>query len=234
MSDVERVTTVAGIATLKRSGRRTLAISVLPDGNLELVAPMNASLASILERVAKRAAWINTQRRAFRAMNEVRPVLRYVNGATHRYLGRQYRLKLINDASQSVTLRGAYLHVSVSSGGEEEVKAALARWYRRQAHAQFERRLGRWVEWCRHRKLPHPNLRLRMMPRRWGSTQQDGTICLNPELIRAPSVCVDYVIVHEICHLKYPDHGPKFRGLLQQLCPEWKVIKARLENGDFA
>ena len=60
---------------------------------------------------------------------------------------------------------------------------------------------------------------------------RDGTICLNPELIQAPSACVDYVIAHEICHLKHPDHGPKFRALLQQLCPDWKRLKDRLESG---
>jgi len=69
------------------------------------------------------------------------------------------------------------------------------------------------------------------MPKRWGSAQPDGTICLNPELIRAPSACVDYVITHEICHLRHPDHGPRFRTLLQQLCPDWLNLKQRLESG---
>ena len=68
------------------------------------------------------------------------------------------------------------------------------------------------------------------MPKRWGSAWKDGTIALNPELIRAPSACVDYVITHEICHLKHPDHGPRFRALLQQLCPDWVTLKARLEK----
>jgi predicted metal-dependent hydrolase len=230
MSRPEIIETAAGPAQLKRSRRQTLAISVLPDGTLELVAPEHARLESILPRVEKRLTWIKTQRRAFRQMNATRPTLRFVNGATHRYMGRQYRLKITKSEAQEVALRGAYFHISTPNIGEDEVKQALEGWYRHQSRLQFQRRLATWAEWCRHRKLPQPKLRLRRMPKRWGSALPDGTICLNPELIQAPSACIDYVITHEICHLKHPDHGPKFRAMLQQLCPYWKRLKERLEG----
>jgi len=71
------------------------------------------------------------------------------------------------------------------------------------------------------------------MAKRWGSALPDGTICLNPALIHASSACIDYVITHEICHLKHPDHGPEFYGLLRQLLPDWKNLKARLERGEW-
>lgn len=230
MSKLEIIDTAAGPAQLKRSNRKTLAITVLPDGTLELVAPEHASLDLILPRIEKRAAWIRTQRRTFREMNAARPTLRYVNGATHRYLGRQYRLKLAQGEPTQVLLRGAYLHVTTSTGVEVEIQEALEAWYRRHAQEQFEKRLIPWIGWCQQRKLPKPHFRLRSMPKRWGSALQSGTIYLNPELIQAPSACIDYVITHEICHLKHPDHGPKFRALLQQLCPDWKRLKARLEG----
>ena len=228
----ETIDTVAGPAQLKRSNRKTLAISVLPDGTLELVAPLHAPIELILPRVEKRAAWIRTQRRTFREMNATRPTLRYVNGATHRYMGRQYRLKISSGKAPAVRLQGAYLKVLVTEKTEDAIKTALEVWYRVHAQEQFERRLSPWVEWCRIRKLPAPKLRLRSMPKRWGSALKSGTISLNPELIKAPSACIDYVITHEICHLKHPDHGPKFRALLQQLCPDWKRLKERLERAE--
>jgi len=67
------------------------------------------------------------------------------------------------------------------------------------------------------------------MPKRWGSALKDGTVCLNPELIKAPSVCVDYVIAHEVCHLRHPNHSSAFWRLLDQMCPQWRRLKARLE-----
>ena len=94
ISEAEWIETAAGRATLRRSDRRTLAISVLPDGSVDLVAPRTATLEAILGKVIKRLRWIETQRRGFARMNAVRPALRYVNGASHRYLGRQYRLRI--------------------------------------------------------------------------------------------------------------------------------------------
>lgn len=230
MFEEEIIQTAAGSATLKRSNRRTLAISVLPNGDIELVAPMGAAVEVVAEKVAKRARWIAKQRRTFREMNATRPPLRYVTGATHRYLGRQYRLKVAVGETRGVAMRGGYLCVRVSEAVDDEVKAALEAWFRQRAGEQFAGRLQPWVEWCRNRRLPVPKLRLRRMAKRWGSAQKDGTIALNPELIHAPSACIDYVITHEICHLKHPDHGPKFRALLQQLCPDWQRLKERLER----
>lgn len=230
MSRLEIVDTPAGPARLKRSRRRTLAISVLPDGSLELVAPDQASLEAIVARVAKRMSWIKTQRRAFGEMNALRPALRFVNGATHRYLGRQYRLKIVKGEVQEVFLRGAYFHVVTPKSNQDEVEQALEAWYRRQSRLQFERRLASWAEWCRHRHLPMPKLRLRRMPKRWGSALQDGTICLNPELIKASSACIDYVIAHEICHLKHHHHGKAFYTELGNVCPDWASRKKRLES----
>jgi predicted metal-dependent hydrolase len=233
MSKPETIQTSVGPAKLKRSQRKTLAISVLPDGTLELVAPLESTLEAILLRVKKRENWIFTQRRNFKVMNAERPPLRYVNGATHRYLGRQYRLKIeVGEKAEGVTLRGGYFHIRLPHVGDTEVKEALETWYRQHARVQFERRMAPWVIWCRHRRLPKPQLRLRTMAKRWGSALKSGVIYLNPELIKAPSVCIDYVITHEICHLKHPDHGSKFRTLLQQLCPGWQRIKERLEGGE--
>jgi predicted metal-dependent hydrolase len=163
-------------------------------------------------------------------MNAVRPAARYVSGATHRYLGRQYRLKVSVRKLSDVALRGAYLHVALPEKSEAMVKNALESWYRSRALEQFERRLKTWSAWCLHRKLPAPHFRLRAMSKRWGSALRDGTIYLNPDLIRSPSVCVDYVIAHEICHLQHPDHGRKFWDLLCQLMPDWRTRKQRLER----
>lgn len=232
MSKVAILDTPAGPARCRRSNRKTLAISVLPDGSLELAAPANAPIGTILQKVEKRLGWIRAQRRVFKEMNSARPPLRYVNGATHRYLGRQYRLKLTIGSEPKVLLRGAYFQVWVPEKSEAFVRKVLDTWFRRRAQEQFAKRLRGWSEWCRRRNLPEPRLRLRAMSKRWGSALRDGTIQLNPELIRAPSACVDYMITHEICHLKYPDHGRHFWSLLRQLMPDWELRKARLERAE--
>ena len=224
------ISTAAGVARLRRSGRRTLAISVLPDGTLELLAPRHATNDQIAQRVDKRRPWISRQRRLFKELNPGNPPRRYVSGATHRYLGRQYRLKVSRSLPPTASLRGALLRVNVAENDEDKVRKVLESWYRERARSQFTARLEKWHSWCSARKLPAPRLRLVAMAKRWGSALPDGTIRLNPDLVRAPSACIDYVITHEICHLKHPNHGPAFWRLLDQLCPSWRKLKVRLER----
>jgi len=215
---------------LKRSRRRTLAISVLPDGTVEVTAPVGAAIEKIREKVEKRAGWITRQRRSFAALSARRPPRRYCAGATHRYLGRQYRLKVTAGDEQSVKLKGAFLCVISRTGSEKSVAALLAGWMRERAREQFGRRLAKWYEWCNKQGRPNPRLRLLAMPKRWGSAHKDGWVALNPELVRAPSHCIDYVIAHELCHLKHPQHDKAFFVELDRLCPKWKTLKARLES----
>jgi predicted metal-dependent hydrolase len=233
MSEVEIIETSLGSATLKRTGRKTLAISVRPDGTLELVAPIGAAESEITAKVAKRRKWILKQRREFLEMNATRSTPRYVTGATHRYLGRQYRLKVEAGNLPKVLLKGAHFHVTTRNGEPDEVSSALRAWFRSKAKEQFAKRVSVWVPWCKKHHLPEPRMRLLKMQKRWGSAGHDGRISLNPDLIHAPSRCIDYVIVHEICHLRHPHHGPQFFRLLSSLMPDWKSVKERLERAEL-
>jgi len=230
MSDVVVIATPAGQARLRRTGRTTLAISVLPDGTLELTAPQDATESKIAEKVRQRLRWIVRQRTTFADMNRNRAPLIYASGATHRYLGRQYRLKVRTGEPVGVKLTGGYFHVSAKSNRPEEVEALLNGWYRSKALEQFTSRLAKWEKWCAARKLPRPRARLLRMPKRWGSALRDGRISFNPELVKAPATCIDYVIAHEVCHLPYPQHDRAFFKLLSQLVPDWQAVKTRLEN----
>ena len=166
-------------------------------------------------------------------MNAMKPALRYCSGATHRYLGKQYRIKARNSKENSVKLLGAYFQVLCDDNDEVLIKALMEAWFRERAKRQFEIRLRCWDSWCKMRHLPKPKLHLRKMPKRWGSSHKDGKIFLNPDLIRVPSVCVDYVIAHEICHLKYHYHDREFYRFLGELFPNWKAVKLRLEQAEL-
>jgi hypothetical protein len=109
----------------------------------------------------------------------------------------------------------------------------MEKWFRQKAAEQFTKRIESWSAWCAKHKLPNPRMRLLKMSKRWGSASQDGRISLNPELIHMPSPCIDYVITHEICHLKHPNHGPAFFRLLASLLPDWRQRKERLEQAEL-
>ena len=230
---MKTIITSIGCCSLKRSNRRTLAISVLPIGTVEVVAPMKATLLEIQKKIEKRTAWINRQRRYFATLHAERPERRYCNEATHRYLGRQYRLKVTKTDKPNVKLRGAYLHIDSRSTSSKAVSALLSGWMREKAKEQFGRRLEKWSSWCLKRNLPEPKLHLLEMLKRWGSTRANGHIFLNPELVRTPSQCVDYVIVHEICHMKEFNHGPNFWNTVSETMPNYRDLKSKISQEKF-
>ncbi len=233
MFDDGTVSTQVGECQLKRSSRKTLAISVLPNGSIELVAPEDAPVEAIVSKVEKRAGWIATKRWEFSQLNVAKPALTYRSGATHRYLGKQYRLKVRKVANESVKLKGAFFEIGLPDPSEREVQKLLTTWMRDKATVQFSRRLHEWEAWCVRNKLPAPRLQLRSMPKRWGSAHPSGKISLNPDLVRTPSLCIDYVIAHEVCHLKEPHHDTAFFKLLGQVFPNWREVKLRLEQAEF-
>lgn len=222
-----------GTCALKRSDRKTLGISVNPDGTIELAAPKGCPIDDIVARMHRRRQWINRQRKYFAQFNKTKNPLRHCSGATHRYLGRQYRLKVSESPNESVKLKGGYFLIEARDINEEHIQQLFEQWLREHAAIQFTKHIEKWKSWCQRRQLPEPKLMIRKMPKRWGSAHPSGRILLNPDLVKAPSVCIDYVITHEICHLKHPQHDRAFYNLLAEMCPNWQSVKLRLEQSEL-
>lgn len=213
--------------------RKTLAIHVHPDGRVTVDAPEGALQNEIEVAVRKRARWIIKQQRAF-ARRPAPPTPRqYVSGESHFYLGRQYRLKVQQSATryEVVKMQRGRIVVSVQdTTNRDRVRQLLEDWYRRRAQVVVQERIDAWYPKLERFDIPYPQVTLRAMRSRWGSCTTSGTITLNPRLIQVPKDCIDYVIVHELCHLKEHNHSPQFYRLLSATMPDWKLRKDRLER----
>ena len=181
--------------------------------------------------VKKRARWIYEQLRDFRQQLEHVTPRRYVSGESHLYLGKQYLLKVIVAPSsvQGVKLLRGKLEVSVRKPGPETVKAQLTQWYRTRARELFAKRLDAMLEqalWV----VDRPPLRLLNMQTQWGSCSPNGRITLNPHLVKAPRECIDYVCLHELCHLVFMDHSKDFWALVGKFCPDWRGIREEMKG----
>jgi predicted metal-dependent hydrolase len=216
--------------SLRRSPRRTLAISVEPDGRVVVTAPELASPERIEVVLARRFPWIKRQQRYFEALPPPPTPRQWVSGETHRYLGRQYRLKVIPGETPSVRLTGAYFHVATPDPtNTAAIEQAMAAWYHSHARTLFADRMAKILKdttWLRD--LTPPPITVRHMPKRWGSATPSGRIYLNVDLVKLPPGCIDYVIAHELVHLKIPNHGRAFWRLLGRVCPEWGRWRDRL------
>ncbi len=212
--------------------RKKLAITVHPDLRLEVVAPTDRTSEQVLSRVEKRSGWILKQWRYFEQFQPKHPGPRYVSGETLMYLGRQYRLKLHAGSPEAAKLIGKFLHVWTSSRtNAERIKAQLEFWYREHAERVFQQRLRLCLSQCSSLRLAHePPFVIRKMTHRWGSCTKAGSLLLNLDLIKAPVHCIDYVLVHEFCHLRIHNHSPAFYRLLNRCMPDWEKRKRRLEE----
>ena len=208
--------------------RRTLAIEVHPDSRVVVRAPADCPQPVIAERVRKRAGWICRQLAEFEQYRPRTPARQYVHGESHWYLGRQFRLKPQPGETGSVKLTRGQLLVSVPGEVEpDRVKALLHRWYLDRARVVFGEVLDTSL---RHFKgVEPPRLIVRAMQARWGSLSSAGTMTLNVNLVRAPRPCIEYVVVHELCHTLHRDHDQRFFRLLGQVMPDWEKRKRRLE-----
>jgi len=209
--------------------RTTLKIDVTPDLTVTVRAPVGKALEAVHDRVRRRAPWILRQLDYFAQFQPLPAPRQYVSGETHFYLGRQYRLKVEQADRASVKLIGRYLHVRVSDpDARDKIKERLELWCRQHARVIFTVRADQCFAKLRAAGVPVPEVKLRRMKNRWGSYVQPRTILLNSDLIKAPLYCIEYVIMHELCHLKHPHHGPEFWALLTRCMPDWQRRKDKL------
>ncbi|RLD83330.1 MAG: metal-dependent hydrolase [Bacteroidetes bacterium] len=210
------------------SARKTLGITVTPDLDVLVKAPIDSSLDKIKEKLLKKAAWIIKQQSFFLSFQPKTPARRYIGGETHLYLGRQYLLKIESSKKDSVKLKGKFIEVHTSD--RSKVKGLVKEWYLLHAKSKFKEIAHPLIDKFKKHKVEPNSIVFREMPTRWGSCTPKGKIILNPELIKAPKGCIEYVIIHELCHLIYHDHTQKYIDLQTKEMPDWEKWKSKLEN----
>ena len=213
------------------SDRQNLRITVLPDLRIKAYAPDDRPSYEIEKKLQKRARWIKRKLDYFKRFQPLLPPRRYVSGETHYYLGRQYRLKVNKSDEESVKLKGRFFQVFTKRPeNRDHVRKLMNRWYRIHAVHLLKRRINLCHESIKRWKIPSPKVKFRRMAKRWGSCNSNGTILINTELVKAPVHCIDYVITHEMCHLRFPHHDKDFYSLLSLRMPDWRARKTRLEK----
>ena len=209
----------------------SVSIHVDPDGSVIVDAPSGLGEKSIRNAVQRRAKWVvrhvndSSQRLAY-----VRPK-EYLSGEQVLYLGRRYMLKviLVTNKPAATRLIGNRLEVQSRTGEQDDVKGRIRAWYLVKGRDYFARRidvLSTSLPWVQEA----PSFRLLEMSRQWGSCSASGQLILNPHLIKAPRTCIDYVLVHELAHLKHHHHGPEFWRLVDIHSSGWKKAKQRLDS----
>ena len=236
-SGPERAVTSNGIAfTLEKDAHKSLRLKVKSDGSVLVRAPRRARDADILTWVAERRDWILKRRDDFQRLREELPPTGCAPGDIQRFLGREYPLLITPHARGEVRLTEEGFQIQTRGPVcENKVRALLDRWFQTQADNIFAQRLALWLPTLRAHGVntpeeKPPKLRVRAMRSRFGSCSAKGVITLNRHLINTPLECIDYVLVHELCHLRHFAHDQNFYSLLHSILPDWRERKVALRK----
>ena len=208
--------------TIRRSARRkkTVAVTVDPAGSVLVVAPERLATTRLDAIVVRKAAWIAQRLRGLEANGPAPAPREFVSGESVLYLGRHYRLKVHPDETGKARLRGGWLHVPAPSGAQRtaHVRAALVSWFRRHAVVRLPERVEAWRAKA---GVAPPRVVVADQRKRWGSCDQRGTIRLTRRIIQAPMRLVDYVVVHELMHLRHRGHGRDYWQAVGRVMPDY-------------
>jgi hypothetical protein len=210
-----------GEIQLIRSARRSISIQVLADGSLVVRAPLRLPAGYLERLLSEKTAWIHQKQaeagqRRLPGLGEPGGKRRFEAGQTFPFLGQDYPLEIVERQAVPLRLEGGF---RLQRAALDQATETFEAWYRAQARAWFTRRLGELA--ARH-GFQYSRMRLSSARTRWGSCSSRGTISLNWRLVLAPPEIVDYVILHELAHLRTPNHSKDFWRLVESLCPEYQ------------
>ena len=214
---------------LRIMDRKSLEIAVHPDKRVVVKAPSATSMDAIQKHIEKRARWIKKQLTYFSQFEPRTPPRQYVGGESHLYLGRKYRLKISSANRDQVLLKSGYFYIQCVRPDPTYIRKLLEAWYRRHAFVYFTNLVDDCWDGFDKAECTKPKLKIQQLKTRWGSLSRRGQLTLNTELVKTPKECIEYVIMHELCHLKHHNHGREFYKLLDRTMPDWLNRKHKLE-----
>ncbi len=214
---------------LIKQNRKTLSLTVTPDLRVVLKCPEKTEDQRIQMFLQRKWFWLEKQLSFFKKYQRKIYEKEYSSGEGYLYLGKQYKLLIQKRKNNNVSLTKDKLIISTAKevNNKKYTKKLLDEWFEEKTRNIFQERYVEISKLFDYKSLPE--LCIRDMKKRWGSFLNKNKIFLNPKLIHASKDCIDYVIIHELCHMRYKNHDKKFFSFLKEKCPRWEKIKEKLE-----
>jgi predicted metal-dependent hydrolase len=200
-----------------------------PHGAVRISAPARMKLDTIRVYAISRLGWIKEQQAKLRGQ-ERESRREYVDRESHYVWGKRYLMSVReHHGPPTVELRGSWMIVRVRPGTDDEQRARYVQdWYRSRLKSAVPPLLEKWQPLV---GVKARTFFVQRMRTKWGScNHQGGTIRLNTELAKKPPECLEYLVVHELVHLRVPTHGPRFVALMDRLMPRWRSLREQLNS----
>lgn len=213
---------------LKYANRKSLGIKVQPDTSVLVTAPLDISLDKVKTALTKKAMWILKQKSFFLNMDTVNNELIIKSGYSVHYLGRQYRIVIENSFKDEVKYNGNLFLVSLKK--REDAQKFFELWFRQRAISKITEIAKPIVKKFASKYNAPTDIFFQEMPTRWGSCTIKNKLIFNPKLIHTPKRCIEYVVMHELCHVIHKHHNNNFFELLTSMMPDWEKRKIKLDS----
>jgi hypothetical protein len=214
---------------LIRGRGRSVRLSITSRGEVRLHAPGRVSAAQALDFAREKSRWIEKTLRKIESYTRLTAPANPGPPGTVAYLGEDIPVVPVKGTRPSAGLRDGRLVVRVSDPADDaQIRRRIDAWLKEWAVEVFSRILQRSMESAAPQGIPEPEWTVRFMKRRWGSCSRTGRIVFNVRLVQTPVALIEYVVMHELCHLKHHDHGRAFYALLGRCLPDWKERRKRL------
>lgn len=211
--------------------RKTMSISVEPPSNITVLAPLDTNEEEIREAVKLKGAWIVQKLFEFRNIESKRVNREFVNGESFMYLGRNYSLQIHADETlqnnSSVKLFRGKFHVHVKEKNDELIRDAMEAWYREKTEEQVRKRIKYYQKFFN--KKPSA-IKVKEQKKRWASCTSNNELLFNWRCVMAKSTALDYIVVHEMCHMYYMNHSQEFWDLVASVMADYEVRKEWLRD----
>lgn len=212
------------IHKLVRSKRKTLSLIVETDGTLTVRAPLRMKEADIRQLIEEKKDWI--KRKQARVRKEAVVPRQYVDGETFLYLGKEYPLRLVPNQKPALVIERFF---KLTKSVQPQAEPVFEAWYKKQARVILTERVEFYA---RKHGFKMEKIRISSARTRWGSCSSKGTLSFTWRLVMAPLEIIDYVVVHELCHLEEMNHSKSFWARVEGILPDYKRRRKWLkENG---
>lgn len=220
------------VEIIKTNRKKSASIQLI-DGQVRVRAPRSLSDKRIDDLIKKRIPWIK-EKLEEHAKRPKAIEKKYTDGEIFSYLGKNYVLRIIESNNACVKLKNGCFVVTISKNKvdkADQVQALLADWFRAHANKYLQVRTDKFAEII---GVSPTSVSIKNYKARWGSCTINGAIDYNWKIIQAPKKVIDYIVVHELCHLLEHNHSPKYWSCVEKFMPNSKDYKVWLrENADL-
>ncbi len=216
---------------VKRTNRRKTVSIKIDEGSVKVTVPKSVSSHRIREFISKREGWIKGK---LNQQISIKPkkTIKYVDGSVVPYLGKDYRLKFLTGDLLSVKMKNRSFVITIPEGQKSKpkvIKNLLENWYKKHAKIHLEEKTKKFSETM---GVNPKSIMIKNYKSRWGSCSSDGELSFNWRIILTPHRIVDYVVVHELCHLLEHNHSPKYWSHVKRYIPNWKDCRNWLKENN--